>query len=294
MKNSPAPEWKRFLSTAILVLSCLLLFWYIRVYGDKFEVLKVLNLGHILVLMGLSLISYANSSLALKAFAAHFGYRVPYADSFFLTALSAYWNYLPGRMGTFVRATHLKLHFRLPFSLYAVYMTAPQILSFMLYSATALIVCLICLSRGIDVSMSLVIFLSVLFVLSFFVSRMNPRRILNRLPDVKSLKVAITRWGELWNHPPVIIKLSIVTLMSIVLVTARWSFLFYILFGLHQIPHCDNFRSSPRWETVPSSPRQNHPLNHYPPQALSNCRSPACSWNRGTQRYFLYRCSSPC
>lgn len=224
-------RWRRVLSNVVLLGSFLLLIWYIRIYGDKFQVLKSLEIGHILILILIGLVAYAVNSLLVKVFAAEYGYKVPYFDAVCLFAASSYWNYLPARMGTFVRAAYLKTHYKFPFYLYAVYMTAPQVLFFKVYGVLGLIVCLFFQAGGVLIPWSLILFLALVFILSSILSRLSTAKHFKRVAEVESLQSAMKGWEEFWRSVPLQLKLTAIQLALTLIQIGRMSLVFYLLFG---------------------------------------------------------------
>jgi len=176
-------QLKRIVSAAILIAGCLILVWYVRVYGEKFEALKALRITHFFVLLVLSFLSHLIGSWVLKVFGAAYGYHISIPHAFSLFAVSAYWNYLPARVGTVVRATILKTRFNFPFHLYAVFITAPQFLSGIFYSSFGLALFAVCHQQGYEIPTPVIGFFAGLLIFSLVLVRINPKRFVKILPD---------------------------------------------------------------------------------------------------------------
>jgi uncharacterized membrane protein YbhN (UPF0104 family) len=223
--------FRRILSTTLLFLSLGFLVWYLSQYGDKFKALGDLRLWQISVLGALGLFQYVTGSLVLVAVLSGLGRRLPFYDSFLLFSLSQYWNYLPGRMGTVVRAMVLKTRYQIPYYMYVVYMMLPQILSAIFLGLLGVIFCFIVRGSELELPVQLPIFFMILSLVGFLLIRLRITFFLKKIPEMGSLPKAVSSWEVAIHQKMLLLRILGIHILSFLVQFVRWFFLFLFLTG---------------------------------------------------------------
>lgn len=213
---------KKYLSKIITLLFLLLFLIYFLFNIEDFEIILNLNPLYTLAIGLLQLSVIFVNALFFIIILKHFKVKINFKESVLVSILTSIGNYFtPFHGGAGVRAVYLKKNYKLTYTSFLSTLTGNYIIIFFVNSLIALVGLIILQSQGLNPSIVLFLFFSILVLILFTIilfpisEKLIPSskaQVLNSY--LKKIKVIINGWDKLASNKKSIIKLTGVTLLN--------------------------------------------------------------------------------
>ena len=131
---------RQIVSIVALLLVTAVGAYYVSHYRDSFARILHVPVAGVLALVVLALLAWYTRAAVLRLAMRELGAEISLLESNMLVWAAFYWNYLPMKPGIYAQAIHMKLRRGLPYSRFAAYLLASNLVGVLLRSTLGLLV----------------------------------------------------------------------------------------------------------------------------------------------------------